>query len=206
MTDAPTIYFDYTCRFSYRAVRWFDSVPDLKVRWATFSLKEVNRHAEDPPVLDPDSPPSVSILALALSHAARDADFGSYHHAVFDAMHREERKVGHEDLFEFAADAGVDVGAFQAIQGSWVSRVRDEHYDGVERWGVYGTPTFLLGSAAAYVRLQFDPAAGEDPRDLLEALNRTASASVDLVELFRPEGPTLNPVTVHFEPPKGVPG
>jgi hypothetical protein len=38
-----TVYYDYTCRYSYRAMHWLDRVrtarPGFEVTWNTFSLK-----------------------------------------------------------------------------------------------------------------------------------------------------------------------
>lgn len=196
MPDALTVYYDYTCRYSYRAMHWLDLAPDVDIRWATFSLKEVNSKPDEPSPLDPDAPPSISVLALALAHAARGADFDRYHHAVFEAMHGEERKVGEDELFAHASDAGVDVGAFEAIRGSWIGRVADEHNGAIRRWGVYGTPTVQLGSGATYLRLGEVPASPEEALDLLGALDRIASSPADLVEFFRPPKPTPKPIEI----------
>jgi hypothetical protein len=189
------VYVDYTCQYSYRALLWLDRVaeatPDLEIHWATFSLKEVNRSEDEPSWLEAGSPPSVSVLALALAHAARGADFARFHHSVFDAMQGQGLHVGEPELLAMARDAGVDVDAFERDRGSWVAKVGDEHRDAVDRLGVFGTPTLVLGPAAAYLRLGSVPDTPAKSAELLAGLHTIADSPAGLVELTRPEGPKL---------------
>lgn len=189
-----TAYYDYTCRYSYRALHWLDLVPDAEVEWRTFSLKEVNRKPDEPSWLEPGSPPSVSVFALAMAHAARGADFDRYHRTVFEAMQGEERHLEEPDFLAIAGEAGVDVDAFNADRGAWVAKVGAEHRDAVERLGAYGTPTIVLEGASAYVRLQSVPGSAEEALTLLRALDGIASSPADLAEIFRPEGPRPTPI------------
>lgn len=194
MPDALEVYFDYTCRYSYRAMHWLDRVAGVDVLWRTFSLKEVNRKPDEPSYLEPGSPPSLSVLALALAHAAREADFDRYHRTVFEAMQGEERHLEEPDFLAIAADAGVDVGAFGAQRRAWTDRVAGEHREAVANWKVYGTPTLLIDGAAAYVRLQGVPES-EQAAELLGALDRIASSPANLVEIFRPP-PAAAPIRI----------
>lgn len=194
MTRATlAVYYDYTCRYSYRALHWLDRVaaarPELVIEWRTFSLKEVNRPEDDPPYLRAGAEPSVSVLALALAHAAREADSSRYHHAVFEAMHGEERKLGEDDLIALAREAGV--GEFD--RDRWTASVGAEHKEAVALHGVYGTPTLIFDGAGAYVRLTDFPESDEEALALIDSLSVVAAGRVNLVEVFRPEGrkPTL---------------
>ena len=193
-----TVYYDYTCGYSYKAMHWLDLVrsarPELEIRWATFSLKEVNRPPEEPSYLTGESPPSVSVFAQALAHAARDADFDRYHRGVFEAMQGEGRHLEEADLLSFAADAGVDVGRFDRSLG--ITAVGAEHREAVARWGIYGTPTLIVDGAAAFVRLKEVPGTPKDASALLDALHGIASSSADLAEIFRPEGPKPTPIQI----------
>lgn len=200
MPDALEVYFDYTCRYSYRAMHWLDRVPDVNVLWRTFSLKEVNKDPEEPSWLEPGSPPSLSVFALALSHAAREADFDRYHRSVFEAMQGEERHLEEPDFLAIAAEAGVDVSAFNANRRAWIGKVAAEHREAVESWKVYGTPTILIDGAAAFVRLKEVPESGE-AAELLAALDGIASSPADLAEIFRPDGP--KPTPIQIGPPNG---
>ena len=187
-----TVYYDYTCSYSYKALHWFDRAreadPSFEVRWATFSLKEVNRPPDEPSTLDDPATTSLSVLALALAHAAREADFDRYHRAVFEAMHADLKRLSVEELLGFAAAAGVDVGAFDRDRGSWIARLAAEHRDAVAKWGMYGTPTLLLNDAAAFVRLREIPGAAQSV-GLLDDLRSLSTRPAALVELYREEPP-----------------
>jgi 2-hydroxychromene-2-carboxylate isomerase len=187
------VYYDYTCRYSYRAMHWLDRVvaarPELQVEWRTFSLKEVNRPEDDPPYLTAGAEPSVSVLALALAHAAREADFSRYHHTVFEAMHGEERKLGDEDLIAIAREAGVS----EFDRDRWTASVGAEHKEAVALHGVYGTPTLIFDGAGSYVRLRDFPESDEEALTLLDSLTGVAAGRVNLVEVFHPEGPKPTP-------------
>jgi DSBA-like thioredoxin domain len=190
------VYYDYTCRYSYRALHWLDRVaaarPELSIAWRTFSLKEVNRHEDEPSWLIARARPSVSVLALALAHAARAGDFDRYHHAVFEAMHREERKLDDDDLMAIAKDCGVQ--SFD--RGHWTASVGAEHKEAVALHGVYGTPTLLFDGTGAYVRLTGFPESDEEAVELLDSLAGVAAGRLNLVEVFRPDGPHPTPVEV----------
>ncbi|HSH22542.1 MAG TPA: DsbA family protein, partial [Acidimicrobiales bacterium] len=148
------IYYDYTCPYSYRAFQWFqrlqEAVPGLEVSWATYSLKEANRGASSPSPFDDREISRVSVLALALAHAARQADFDHYHQVVFDAM--QARRLDQRDLLAAAADAGVDTAAFDLDRHQWLSHVAEEHGE-AKALGVFGTPTLVFDDAVAFVKL-----------------------------------------------------
>ena len=202
-----TIYYDYTCRYSYRALHWMDLVraarPILEIEWATFSLKEVNRSEDEPSYLTAESPPSVSVLAQALAQAAREADFDRYHRSVFEAMQGEERHLEEADLFAFAADAGVDIDRFTAERGKWVAYVGAEHREAAARWSVFGTPTLILDGAAAFVRLSDVPGSPGEAATLLDSLAGIATSAADLAEIFRPAG--QKPTPIQIESPDASP-
>lgn len=180
------IYYDYTCPYSYRAFQWFrrlkKAVPDLEVSWATFSLKEANRDASTPSSLDGAESSSVSVLALALAHAARRVDFARYHHMVFDAM--QERRLKEGDLLAAAADAGVDTVAFDGDRQRWLGYVAEEHGE-AGALGVFGTPTLVFHDAVAFVKLADLPPEGDD-LDLWQSLCVLARCHPELVEIKRP--------------------
>jgi len=205
--ETLTVYFDYTCQYSYRAMHWLDRArevrPELTVHWATFSLKEVNREEEEPSWVTAESPPSIGAFAQALAHAARDADFERYHRGVFDAMQGEHQKLGEEELLGFATAAGVDAERFLAERGRWTASVGAEHREAVARFGAYGTPTVILDGAAAYLRLPEEPPTPEDAIALLDSLAGLADSPADLVEIFRPSGP--KPTPVHIDMPEDAP-
>ena len=195
-----TIYYDYTCQYSYRAMHWMDHVraarPTLDIRWATFSLKEVNRSEDEPSFVTAASPPSISVYALALAHAARSADFEEYHRTVFEQMQGEGRHLDDDALAAIAERAGVDREAVESDRARWVAEVGAEHKEAVARWGVYGTPTLILDGAAAFVRLKEVPGREKEAVALLDSLGGVATSAADLAEIFRPSGPKPTPIQI----------
>lgn len=182
-------YYDYTCPYSYKGFQWTEQVrgqlQDFEVAWRTFSLKESNRAPTDPSAFA--EPFGVSVLALALAQAARDADFESYHRAVFTAMHEGGRRPGEAELLAFARDAGVDTDAFDRDRARWVDAVAREHRGGADRWEIFGTPTFVLGEeTAVFLKFAEPPASSEDAHDLWQSLCTISVCHPELVEIKRP--------------------
>lgn len=147
-------YVDYTCGHSFRVWSWLRTL-DVDVDWRTFSLKEVNRAADAPRAFDDTG--SISVLALALAHAARDHDFLRYHAAAFDGF--QDRHLTRDELLGFAADAGVPIDRLDPSR--LIAQVRDEHDEARTRWGMFGTPTIIDDDSVAFLRLVAVPA-GDD--------------------------------------------
>lgn len=185
-----TCFYDYTCVYSYRAWRWLDAlataIPVLEVSWAPFSLREINRPPDEPSLFEDESSGRISVFALALAHAAREADFDSYHRTVFGLMHQKHVRLRREDLLEVAAESGVDTGAFERDTARWVAAVAAEHSNGRDRWEVFGTPTLVLADeSAVYLKLAEIPQA-EQAEELWRALWTISVTHPELVEIKRP--------------------
>lgn len=184
-----TFYFDYTCQYCFRAHKWLrmvrEKTDDIDLSWATFSLKEVNRDPEMPSVFEDKDISSLSVLALALSHASRQVDFDRYHNSVFDAMHSGER-LQRQDLFKLATDAGVDIKAFNDERERWLAEVQREHNQGVSRWSVFGTPTLVLGEdAGVWLKLTSVPTDHSNAAELWRGLTTLSLLHPDLIEIKR---------------------
>jgi 2-hydroxychromene-2-carboxylate isomerase len=192
-----TCYYDYTCPYSWKAYVWLDRLQgagaDLVVDWRTFSVKEANRDQTRPSAFEGEGAHSVSVLALALAHAAREADFSCYHRGVFEAMHADSRRVQPTDLVEIAVTAGVDVGRLDRVH--WLRALAAEHREGAERFGVFGTPTLVLdGEAVVFLKLAQPPEPGEESR-LWESLCTLARCHPELLEIKRPTAPSTSVTT-----------
>jgi hypothetical protein len=183
-------YFDYTCSYSYRAFRLFESLRPVQpeLTWRTFLLKEVNRPGEEPSYFSRGRIDSVGLLALALAHASRTVDFGGFHATMFNAMHAENRRLSREDVCNIGADAGIDLTAFTRTEKKWVEAVASEHAGGVNHWGVFGTPTVIIGDESAlYLKLAQVPSSADAAAKLWEAVCTLAIAYPEVVEIKRPE-------------------
>ena len=132
---------------------------DLQVRYLAFSLDQVHVPEGDPPVWE--APPAdwgSGVLSLLYGIAARDVfpdQFFDAHLALFAARHDHGKKLGHEDVLRGAvASAGLDPDAVaeEAWSGRPLKTLAAEHTEAVERWGVFGVPTFIEGDDAVFVR------------------------------------------------------
>lgn len=155
------VTFDYLCPFARNAAEAvLDAVDDGRdwdVRFRPFSLSEVHVEAGDPSVFEETSAAS-GLLALQWGVAVRDsmADrFGAVHRELFAARHDHGRDINDEDVVRTAVrSAGVDPDEVAALVagGDPLSRVAEEHREAVERWRVFGVPTFIHGDEAVFVR------------------------------------------------------
>ena len=186
-----TIYYDYVCEDSHQVFRWLEKVtsqrPEMHLTWATFSLKELNRAPEEPSCFAADAPPSSSITALALAHAARQADFSLYHQLVFSALHEQGAQLSEEALFEWARQAGVDIDAFRAERPRWLQEVAHDHEYGRRHWGVRATPTLVVNArAVAMLKLAETP---QPETRAVELLDRLGLMLIDFPELLTVKRP-----------------
>lgn len=160
------VYFDFTCEYSNRARHWIDGLPGLDVTWKPFSLLEVNRHDDGPPVFErPELAGNVSLVALAVyeSLAQAGGDLGAYRRQMFSAWHDEHERYGRlsvDDIVGFGRAAGL--GSFDP--GWALRRVAAGHGTGAAL-GVFGTPTVVFGAGeVAFVKLDSLPSAEQAPR------------------------------------------
>jgi predicted DsbA family dithiol-disulfide isomerase len=199
MEERITVYYDYTCPYSYRVLRWLETVKqtgrELTLIWRTFSLKEVNRRAEDDSFLADTPVQSVSILALMLAKAAQAHGtevFERYHEAAFEAMQGQHRRLERPDVLSLAREAGLDVDRFET-EGverlrKWLAAVRTDHREGVARWKVFGTPTLVFqDEMAAYLKFTAVPRSPEEAAEVLDALLCLARCHPELVEIKYPQ-------------------
>jgi 2-hydroxychromene-2-carboxylate isomerase len=185
-----SVFYDYTCSYSYRFWRWIDACAGplgLDVEWRTFSLREINREPGVPSLFEDAHGSSVSVLALALAHAARRADFDRYHRDVFHAMHEEHLKVSAEDLLDIASKAGVERDAFERERARWTGSAARDHASGVAEHGVFGTPTVVMNGSAIFVRFAEIPS---ETGSLFETLERVCVGYPEIIEMKRPARPS----------------
>jgi predicted DsbA family dithiol-disulfide isomerase len=185
-----TCFYDYTCAYSYRVWAWLEAVqetvPDLEVKWATFSLKEINRET-GPSLLQGDEIHSTSVLALALAHAARSSGFAFYHRQVFDLMHTDGGRIGRDEMLGVAAKAGVDIRDFEENARRWLAEVAAEHSEARSRWEVFGTPTLVFeDEVAVYLKLSKVPEPSTSSEELWRALWTISVTHPELLEIKRP--------------------
>jgi len=157
------VTFDYRCPFAYNgnaaviaAVR---AGNDVDFRFTPFSLDQAHSEEGEAPVWERDpSAWGTGTLALLYGIAARDAfpdQFFDAHLALFAARHDKGLKLGHEDVVRDAvAEAGLDPDAVadEVASGRPLKTLATEHAEAVDRWAVFGVPTYIEGDEAVFVR------------------------------------------------------
>lgn len=159
------VTFDYLCPFArnaFESVRsGLDAGRDWDVRFVPFSLSQAHVPEGDAHAWDrqPGDKYTSGVLALQWGLAVRDHfpdRFWDFHVAAFAARHDEARNIKDEAVLrDVAAFAGLNPDDVAAVVASGEPRtvLIDEHTDAVERWKVFGVPTFIDGDEAVFVRL-----------------------------------------------------
>ncbi|MGA7272007.1 MAG: DsbA family protein [Acidimicrobiia bacterium] len=154
------INFDYLCPFARNAneavIAGLEAGRDWDVTFRPFSLSQVHTNEGDPPVFDDVS--ASGVRALLWGVAIRDSEpehFPAAHMALFSARHDQGRDVTDESVIRDAlADTGVDIEAIAAVveSGTPAKSLATEHNESVERWQVFGVPTFIKDDVATFIR------------------------------------------------------
>jgi len=162
MARSLAVTFDYLCPFARNAheavVAALRDGADLDVRFSPFSLEQAHVDEGDPAVWNrPQEEWRQGLRALAYGVAVRDEfpeSFFDFHLAAFAARHDEGQKFTPAVLDDVVASVGLDVEAVhKAIDtGRPAEALIAEHTELVERWSVFGVPTFIEGEDAVFVR------------------------------------------------------
>jgi hypothetical protein len=191
MATSFDVTWDYLCPFARNAhehlVEALQGGADWDVHFRYFSLAQGHLSEDSPPVWD-DPASHAGVLAGLAGIVVREkhADrFWDAHLALFRARHDQSLDLRDRQTVSGALDAiGLDGGAVveEALSGWAVDRARTEHEEAVQRWEVFGVPTFIAGEKAVFVRLMSRP---QGDAKLAES---TIERVVDLVDAF----PDLN--------------
>ena len=186
MSREIAVTFDYRCPFArngheavINAVR-AGNLGDVEWRYMAFSLDQVHVPEGEPPVWEREPGAwGTGVLALLYGIAVRDVfpeQFYDAHLALFAARHDHGLKLGHEDVLRDAVtSAGLDADAVAAEvwSGRPLKTLAAEHSEAVDRWAMFGVPTYIEGDEAVFVRFM--------ERGRIDDLERT----VDLIEWAR---------------------
>jgi hypothetical protein len=180
MTTAFSVTWDYRCPFARNVhehlLVGLQAGADWDVEFRAFSLDQAHVEEGQPAVWDgPDQFPG--LLANEVGIVVRDrfpAQFFAVHQALFAARHDQAQDLrDREVLVGVLKGVGVDGAAVLAeIDAGWpLESFRQEHTEGVDRWNVFGVPTFISGDRAVFVRLLDRPEG--DAERATTAINRT---------------------------------
>ena len=163
MSRQIAVTFDYRCPFARNAheavVAAVREGVDIDYRFQAFSLDQIHVEEGSLPVWErAEGEQGGGILALEWGIAIRDQfpdQFLAAHLAFFAARHDQGLKLKDVDVLRAAAaGAGVDTDAVatEVASGRPLKTLAAEHVEAVDRWGVFGVPTFCEGEDAVFIR------------------------------------------------------
>jgi hypothetical protein len=172
MARAIGVTFDYRCPFARNAheavvtavrdaANGNSTTTAAAVDWTflAFSLDQVHVAEGEPAVWDrpPDSR-GTGVLALEWGVAVRDAfpeRFLDAHDALFAVRHDHGKKLHEEpNLRDAVASVGLDPEAVAAevASGRPLKTIALEHTEAVDRYQVFGVPTYIENGVATFIR------------------------------------------------------
>jgi predicted DsbA family dithiol-disulfide isomerase len=157
------VTFDYRCPFAYNGnaavIAALRAGSDVDFRFQAFSLDQAHVEEGEPPEWERDPADRGSgMLALQYGIAVRDTfseQFFDAHLALFAARHDQGLKIADEAVLRDAVtEAGLDADAVadEVQSGRPLKTLAAEHTELVERWAVFGVPTYIEGDEAVFVR------------------------------------------------------
>lgn len=165
------VTWEYRCPFARNAhehlVTALRDGPDWDVTFVPFSLGQVHVAEGDPDIWE-DPERDGGLLSLQAGVVVRDRfpdHFLEVHEALFAARHDRGLDLrDHEMVAEVLVAAGVDADAVLAeIADGWpLATVRKEHEAVSADHGVWGVPTFVVGTEAVFVRFMHRPGGDAD--------------------------------------------
>ena len=182
---------------------WLDRVgkeygDSLEVTWKNFQLEQVNsKEGSEWKVWDPPNADNGrSLLAARAGEAARRQGKEAYHRfhlALLKARHGGNGRISLNEegpIVEVAGEVGLDIGRFKEDlrDPSLLDIIARDHTESVERYGVFGTPTFIFESGNSVYMKTFIPPE-EDSVDFFEHFVALMSDRFYLGELKRPQPP-----------------
>jgi predicted DsbA family dithiol-disulfide isomerase len=159
------VTFDYRCPFArighdtvVHAIQE-GALGDITWRFVPFSLDQVHTEEGSPPVWEREPHAwGTGVLSLLYGIAVRDSfpdQFLDAHLAIFDARHEQGLQLEDEDVLRKAVtSAGLDAEAVAEVVwgGEPLQKLAVEHTEAVDRWAVFGVPTYIAGEEAVFVR------------------------------------------------------
>lgn len=184
MSASFAVTWDYRCPFARighdHVVTGLEAGAGWDVSFKAFSLDQSHVEEGQTPVWEePDRYPG--LLANLAGIVVRDRmpeRFLSAHRALFEARHGEALDLRDRAIVGKILDgAGVDGASVLAeVDAGWPLEVlRDEHTEAVDRYQVFGVPTFISSGHAVFVRLMRRPQDAADAR-------RTVDRIVDMID------------------------
>jgi protein-disulfide isomerase-like protein with CxxC motif len=180
-----SVTWDYRCPFARNAhehiVAALEAGAPWDVTFLPFSLNQVHVPEGGTPVWE-DATKAPDLVALAAGVVVRDqypSHFLAVHRALFAARHDEGLDLRVNDVVIAVLDqAGVpgDKVLAEVESGGPIEEIRQAHTEAVDKWNVFGVPTFVVDDRAVFVRLM------SRPHGDAELARRTIENVVDLMD------------------------
>jgi hypothetical protein len=189
MSSSFEVTWDYLCPFARNAHEHLavglQAGAGWDVHFRFFSLAQNHKTDGDVWGSPADHAGVLAGLAGIVVREQHPDRFLDAHIALFKARHDLSLDLRDTDVIVAALDGvGLDGAAVvaEALSGWPAERARAEHEEGVQRWEVFGVPTFITGDRAVFMRLMHRP---EGDAKVAES---TIDRVLDLVDGF----PELN--------------
>jgi protein-disulfide isomerase-like protein with CxxC motif len=166
MRSSFDVTWDYLCPFARNAHEHLAEAlrggAEWDVRFRFFSLAQVHLKEDRPPVWDDPAANSGVLAGLAgiVVRERQPEKFLDAHMALFAARHNHSLDLRNSEVVAGALNgAGLDGESVveEALNGWAVDKARAEHEEAVQRWEVFGVPTFITEEKAVFVRLMSRP-------------------------------------------------
>jgi predicted DsbA family dithiol-disulfide isomerase len=140
---------------------------EVQITWKNFQLEQVNsKQGPEWKVWDqPDLHKARSVVAAMAGEAARlqgPEGYDRFHLALLKARHGSETRIPlneDEPILEVARQVGLDLGRLREDMGdpALLGIIAREHTESVEKYGVFGTPTFIFENGNSVYLKTFIP-------------------------------------------------
>ncbi len=184
----------------YNAAVWLRTVEDqlgeqLDVTWRSFPLEQVNSQDEDWVFWEQSVDDVRGLRAFLAAEAVRnqgEAAFRAFMLALLRAVHERKMPVHELDTIKGAADQTPNLDVDRMLQDMKRSDLRDriarDYREGVDEFGVFGTPTFRFeGGDPVFVKATIPPQ--EDALSFFESLRSFSAHRPYVRELKKPRRP-----------------
>jgi DSBA-like thioredoxin domain len=166
MANSFAVTWDYLCPFARNAhehlVTALKGGAEWDVKFKFFSLSQAHVAEGGAPVWgDPAAHSGVLAGLAGIVVRERQPDrFLDAHQALFAARHDKGVDLRDSEQLARALDAaGLDgAGIVKEAGADWVVQLaKSDHEEAVQRWEVFGVPTFIADDKAVFVRLMTRP-------------------------------------------------
>jgi hypothetical protein len=191
MPNSFAVTWDYLCPFARNGhehlVTALKAGADWDVKFRFFSLAQAHVAEGGTPVWEEPASHSGVVAGLAgiIVRERQPERFLDAHLALFGARHDQGVDLRDSEQVARTLDAvGLDgAGIVKEAGAGWaIELAKSEHEEAVQRWEVFGVPTFITGDKAVFVRVMSRP---EGDAKLAET---TVERILDIVDGF----PDLN--------------